>query len=262
MTAVAPIVVFLFFVAPAVRLLRLAAKTRQAPELWCGLYFLGASIGLPLRILGVSLQLAEPETSRLLHVLGHVAFGGGCLAMATFTQRVFHPESRNARRFLPVLAVAIVATAVWSFTGGYLITENPAAILSSNAILILPTAWAFHASLGYWRAMKKRAALDLADPVVTNRFFLWTIWTGGITALPIFAFVARLMLLGAFHAGVITMADADSVQAIALRVLRVVALVSVPATVIALTLAFFPPRLYLDRIRANATHASTASDLP
>ena len=254
MTAVAPIVVFLFFLAPAVRLLRLASRTRQAPELWCGLYFLGASIGLPLRILGVSLQLAEPETSRMLHVFGHAAFGGGCLAIAIFTWRVFHPESPNARRFIGALALAIAATAVWSFTGGYLITDNPAAILTSNAIMILPTAWAFHASLGYWRAMKKRTALGLADPVLTNRFFLWSIWTGGVTALPAFALVARSVLLVAFYSGTVTMADADTVQSVALGLLRVVALVSVPATVVALTLAFFPPRPYLARIRSRATN--------
>ncbi len=251
MNFVAPLVVFVLFLPPAIRLLVLASRTRQAPELWCGLYFLGASIGLPLRILGISLQLDDPTTAALAHVTGHVFFGGGCLAMAIFTQRVFHPDDARAKRFVAGLGCAIVATAAWSYAGGYLIVENAAAMMSANAVMIVPTAWAFYESCRYWRSMKKRHSLGLADPVVTNRFLLWTLWTGGISFLPAFALVARTILLTLFAAGTFTMEDADTVQPIALGVLRVVALVTLPPTVVALTLAFFPPRAYLARVRGG-----------
>ena len=39
-----PILVFLLLVAPGIRLLLLAHRTREAPEFWGGLYFVGAAI--------------------------------------------------------------------------------------------------------------------------------------------------------------------------------------------------------------------------
>ena len=56
----------------------------------------------------------------------------------------------------------------------------------------------------------------------------------------------------------ITFDDADTIQPLALGLLRVVALIAVPTTVVALTLAFFPPRAYLARLgRADADAEAT-----
>ena len=42
--------------------------------------------------------------------------------------------------------------------------------------------WGSFESLRYWTRMKRRARLGLADPVVTNRFFLWGLAAGAAGA--------------------------------------------------------------------------------
>ena len=61
------------------RLLMLALRTRQAPELWGGLYFLGASFGISLRMFGASNQFEMPEAAALANATGHVALAAGTI---------------------------------------------------------------------------------------------------------------------------------------------------------------------------------------
>ena len=60
LSALFVVAAFSFLAAPGVRLLLLASRTRQAPELLCGLYFVGLAIGIPLRIHGAQQFLADP----------------------------------------------------------------------------------------------------------------------------------------------------------------------------------------------------------
>ncbi|MCR9093859.1 MAG: hypothetical protein NXI30_06570 [bacterium] len=254
MTTVAPIVVFLFFLAPAVRLLRLASRTRRAPELWGGLYFLGASFGISLRVFGAGMQFEMPDLAVLTNSIGHASLATGTCAMAFFTQRVFHPESGFARAFAWSVVIAIAATTVWTFAGDHAMAEDSAAVIATNSFRIVPTGWAFFESFRYWRSMKKRERLGLSDPVVTNRFLLWSIWTLGVSLLPAVALVIRLVamvVLGDLE----NPAEAQTTyQPQVMAFVRALFLVVVPASVVALMLAFFPPRPYLDRIRAKATN--------
>ena len=43
-------------------------------------------------------------------------------------------------------------------------------MIATNSAPLVPTYWAFFESFKYWGAMRKRAALGLGDPIVTNRF--------------------------------------------------------------------------------------------
>ncbi len=258
MSFVAPILVFVFFLAPALRLLSLAARTRQAPELWCGLYFLGASFGLSLRVFGAGTQLEMPDAALLANSIGHVGLAAGTCAMALFTQRVFHPESGRAKTFAGCIVAAIAGTTLWTFAGDHVAAESSAAVIATNAFRVVPTAWAFVESFRYWRSMRKRASLGLADPVITNRFLLWSIWTAGVSLMPAMALSLRL-------AAVVVLGDVDrAVQERSaylpqvMSVVRATFLVITPTCALALMLAFFPPKPYLDRLRASASNAQRA----
>ena len=258
MSFVAPLLVFLFLVAPGVRLLMLALRTRQAPELWGGLYFLGASFGISLRMFGASNQFEMPEAAALANAAGHVALAAGTIAMAIFTQRVFHPESPRAKGFAAVVVGAIAVTTVWTFAGGSVSMENSAAVICTNTFRIVPTAWAFFESFRYWRSMKKREWLGLSDPVVTNRFLLWSIWTLGVSLLPAIALTLRLVAMLVLGDTQDPQSTQATYQPMIMAGVRIVFLAIVPASVIALTLAFFPPKPYLARIRDRAESAATA----
>ena len=120
----------------------------------------------------------------------------------------------------------------------------------------MPTAWASFESFRYWRAMRKREALGLADPVVTNRFLLWTLWTGGVTLLPGLALALRAVTIVFVGEGAVTEEIAARYQPILLPLMRTLFLVIIPIAVASLSLSFFPPRAYLDRMRARAADAA------
>jgi hypothetical protein len=56
-------ILFSLLAAPCLRLFSVAHKTRRAPEFWGGLYFLGVSLGVPLRALGQESSKAMPTSA-------------------------------------------------------------------------------------------------------------------------------------------------------------------------------------------------------
>ena len=248
MTYLAPAFLFVLLVAPALRLLALAARTRQAPELWGGLYFLGAAIGLPMRVLGHSLGIDHPELTSDLNLLGHAFFASASAAMAMFTWRVFRPEAVWARNLVVGTLLSIVATTTHLVGVGGASDERSMAMLLTNTSRIVPIVWAFLESTRYWRAMQRREALGLAEPIVTNRFLLWSLWTGALAALPMTALLLRILgQISVMVAGDAALDFTDSPHVVAL--IRVVFLISAPIGAIALSLSFFPPQRYLARVK-------------
>ena len=251
MTFLAPLLIFVLLAAPAVRLLLLATKTRQPPELFGGLYFLGTSIGVPLRVLGHAVAPTNPFLAADCNRVGHVFFAAAVCALTIFTWRVFRPKARWARAFAPLLIASIVATTAYTLATGAASAENSIAILLTNATRLAPLVWAFLESSRYWRAMRLRGVLGLADPVVTNRFLLWALWTGALAALPALTLSLRLIARTAEWIGVHSGVDFSQEPGVVLAV-RLVFFVTAPIGALALSLSFFPPERYLARVRARA----------
>jgi len=253
-----PCLVFLLFIAPGIRLLTLAFRTRQSPEFWGGLYFLGAAVGLSGRVLGSSLLATEPALANSINVIGHLAFASGTIAMTIFTVRVFHPSQKGARILAWTAVAAILATSAHTLIGGYASIENSYSMVATNLARLFPTSWAFYESLRYWRAMRRRDSLGLADPIVTNRFLLWSIWTGAVSALPLIALALRLVAILALGS---EPDDRLLGTELAMAMLKFVAIFFVavaPLAATALTLSFFPPATYLERVRRRARSAREA----
>ncbi len=255
MTVVAPILIFVLLAAPALRLLLLASRTRQAPEVWGGLYFAGTAIGIPLRVVGNGVAIDDPALAADLNTWGHVFFAGSTCALALFTWRVFRPHARWANRLAPLSIASIVGMTVWTLATGAVSAERSISILLTNATRIVPLVWAFLESSRYWRVMRRRQALGLADPVVTNRFLLWALWTGALTALPAMTLGLRVLARVADALGLYGGADFSQEPAVFVAV-RAVFVLSAPIGAIALSLSFFPPESYLRRVRERAAAAA------
>lgn len=252
MSLYGPILVFVLLAAPAVRLLALARRTRKSPEMWCGLYFAGAAVGIPLRIAGGAMLASDRALADTLNTIGHLAFAGGALAMAIFTCLVFRAASRWGRALAAAIVAGIVGTTAWSLLGGYASVENSWAIVATNVARILPTGWAFIESTRYWRIMRRRESLGLADPVLTNRFGLWSIWTGAVTLLPMVPLVLRTIGIFVIASRSIPLEVQLEWMELGLVPLRILFVVVAPTAAIALSLSFFPPARYLGRIGARA----------
>jgi hypothetical protein len=108
--------------------------------------------------------------------------------------------------------------------------------------------------------MRRRTAIGLADPVVTNRFLLWSLWTAGISLVPLIALVARTGFLVIYGDGAAMEDVASGLAQQVMGLIRTSFLVIVPVTVAALSLSFFPPAAYLTHIRERAARrAATTS---
>jgi hypothetical protein len=250
------LLVAMLFLAPAIRLLLAAQRTRQMPELWAALYFVGAGVGLPLRLYGSSIYESDPTLAATVNVMGHLFFGAGVIAMTVFTWRVFHPGSAHARRFATVTIASILATTVYILVARQGSHETSWAMIATNAARLVPTYWAFSESFKYWGAMKKRAALGIGDPIVANRFLLWAIWTAAVSVLPSASLSLRFLEKVASTLG--TDVVFQEVAPPVFLGLRLLFLLVAPIAVGALSLSFFPPTAYLDAVRARADRSSAA----
>jgi hypothetical protein len=171
------------------RLLARASKGWPLPELTLAVYFLlSAFLATPPQILvygGMGdprLAVPEPASRALLaFAVGAMAIGAG--AIYVFTWKTFRPERAFARAIViagcACLAVgyAIEAAAegfapvVFAGLGHWIGWTGRSAAMFGVAF----------ESLRYWRMLRRRLRLGLADPVVTDRFLLWAIWAACAT---------------------------------------------------------------------------------
>jgi len=250
MKFVMPMLMCVLLSAPALKLLVQSRSEEGGPERWAGLFFLFTAAGMPLRMMGVTLIQAGDPVGQTVNLAGHGFLFLSTFTLTVFTWRVFHPDSGAVRGFVFLLVALQVATTVFALATGAAHSEESNALVATNAMRVLPTIWACAESIRYWRLMKRRVGLGLADPVVANRFALWGVWTGAFAALPGVALVLRIVLpiVLADSAGQI---DTHAVQDTVLGPLRVLMGVAALFGIVALTLSFFPPAWYLARVRSK-----------
>ena len=261
MRGIVPLLIFVLLFAPGLRLLLLAGRTRRMPELLAGLFFLGTALGVPLRLIGHGLELQAQGMGTSVNTAGHLFFGAATCALILFTWRVFRPNARWAQALAGFLLVGQCICTVLVVVSASSAEETSRVILITNSSRVAPLLWAFAESLAYWRMMRRRLALGLADPVVTNRFFLWSVWTGGLAMIPLTTLIMRLTGHVLHWLGLVGGEISGSDRAAIAGSLQIVFLVTGFMGVIALSLSFFPPQRYLDWIRTQS-HPKAAPDSP
>jgi hypothetical protein len=164
-----------------VRLLLLARRTGEIPELLIGLAVLGIGpLGFGLSMLAFATLGRSTITSATLQGSAFVAVFIGSAAQCLFVWYVF----RRQAAWAPPLVYA--ATALLATAYGADILENGLVdrqyggvwFWSSVVLRLLVMAWCSVESLLYWSRMRRRLRFGLADPVVANRFLLWGVGSG------------------------------------------------------------------------------------
>lgn len=229
--------------AVGVRLLALARRTRQAPELAMGLAFVvSGAIGFPL-LTGASIVVETGGSAGLAHVLlalgafstfaGYVGLGVGCW-------RIYRPASRWP--LAPIaLGTAIVAGAgclVAGATGTAGAATRDAAFWTGVGVGSLTFGWNALESFVLHARLRRRRALGLADPAVVHRVLLWGVGSTAACAMTLHGIALRIAIGPVVADG----------QRIVSSILGLVAAV-------AIGLAFFPPAA-LRRQPATATGSS------
>jgi hypothetical protein len=163
------------------RLLMLARRTRCLPELLLGLGLLGTAV-LGYGVLIASALLRGPTSltasttlERALQALGQCLHDAGVTMVVLFVLTVFRPRDTWAR----VLA-ALILVALWGGHLGWELTNGFRHAGRGNGFWWLRYAviwsypiWTLVESYRYYALMRRRIAVGLGDPLVTNRFFLW-----------------------------------------------------------------------------------------
>jgi hypothetical protein len=228
------------------KLLGLARRTRQIPELSLGLAFLllGA-VGHPLAI---AARMGPPgEQSAVWLTLALTAQNAASFAIYVMNWQTFHKGSRIVAGVVAATALGFFASGAapwWAAPGSALasgVDAGPAYYLGFG-LRFGAFLWAAVDSIRYFRLLGRRQKLGLADPVVVDRFRLWSISTVCICA-GFAVFLAGRLLPGQ-----------SSLSPWVLACTSVVA----GASGVAMWLAFFPPRPYLARVAAHDASRNVA----
>jgi hypothetical protein len=180
-TGLLVVIFVLTSLAVGVRLIVLFSRTRRPPELLIGIGILGIGpCGLGGTLAGAALTRAGAEAAPVVTGSAVLSIIAGLTGSALFNWRTYRPDSRLARSV--VLAAVGLAGAgfgvEWGTTGFADPLHFSAGIkmvtLTSSAILL----WGGAESLRYWLLMRRRLALGLAEPLVTNRFLLYGLGIG------------------------------------------------------------------------------------
>lgn len=229
---------FIVALVVGVRVLLLARRTHELPELLMGIGVLGIGpVGFGLL---VGAQQVPNDLARvsLLGISG-VAVCAGVFAKFVFNWRVYHPESAGVRLFVYAAGLALAGAFLWSGIADRFATDRALTppSLARSVLQVSCLLWGAGESFRYWTKMRRRVRLGLADPVVSNRFVMWAI--------------------GAFAAGfgtaVGTVAQiATGVPATDQGWVMVSSSMHGLVAAVAIALAFVPPGFYVRYIRARA----------
>ena len=179
--------VVVMIVADAVvggRLLLLSRRTRRLPEFALGssVLLLGG-VGYPLAI-AARQGAGGAESASTLLAAALAIQNLACLAMAVSVWLTFRRDATAAR--FACVAVAALLFGSWIAqalgVGFALAAGGSAAYWLGFAGRVLPFLWSALESWRYHGMLRRRLAIGLADPAVTDRFRLWAICASAVTA--------------------------------------------------------------------------------
>jgi hypothetical protein len=176
----------LLLVALGVRVHLHARGAGALPDQMVASFFVCLGLGAVPALLGGRASIIPMEFDQLAHAIGHAFLSLGIGALALFVWKCFGPASTWRK---------VAAAAAWLTLAGLFVAQGivdgfrDGPVIRVTAVVRgLVLGWAFAESLHFRGQLRRRMALGLADPVVTNRFTLWCLWTGSL-------FLALLVLV-------------------------------------------------------------------
>jgi hypothetical protein len=225
------------------RLMWLWRRTRGLPEFAVGFaLFVIGGVGYPMAMVGGTPDAVSTRTGVHLVAASTFVIDAGFIAIATFTWSVFRRGDTWARVLLGLLALGYLGQAIGialasrsMASASEIMTAAPMLTIAGQLLNLTVFGWTAIEAYAYWWKLRKRAAIGLGDPVVTNRFLLWAM-----------AASATLVTNGISWWVVLTGADFFQ-QHGAQAIIAVVSVLSCTCQY----LAFLPPKAYLARLRAD-----------
>jgi hypothetical protein len=185
-------------VALAVRMLRLARRTHQLPELMIGLHMVALVMGYLIEFVGMEIGTSHPSVGIGLRGTANLLYAVSIIVYLLFTWKVFAPQSRWAPMLVMITTLALVV----GWTGEVVTTDfgfDPARFAGpwfwiAFVPRMIGVGWASFEAVLHHSKLRRRLSLGLAEPLATNRLLLW-----GLAALSewmIYLAVAITILAG------------------------------------------------------------------
>jgi hypothetical protein len=164
------------YLVAGARLLRLAQRTREAPERLLGATFLFMGVSSTLYVLPTFPAFAPLWTA--LNFAGRVTYVPVPIMIALFTRHVFRPGERWTAWIVWGSAILLVGGTGGSVLGGDwegFSIGNPWFWLEWVGFT-LPFGWAGVETFGQYALARRRVRLGLCGPLVCNRLLLWALF--------------------------------------------------------------------------------------
>ena len=242
---------FVVSLVTGVRLLLLARRTGELPELLIGLAVLGIGpLGYGLSMLASAAAGWSAITGATIQGSAFVAIFIGSAAQCLFVWYVFRRQAVWARPLVyAMITMLATAYAMDILEHGLVNRSHDGFWYRAGMFLrLLVMVWSSVESLLYWSRLRRRLRLGLADPVVTNRFLLW-----GLSSAAAF-FGSALIFVFATLTGV----DPNQIPSLTLT-----ASLHGLVAAVAMWFAFQPPAFYVRWLEGRAPpHANAAPRQP
>lgn len=227
------------------RLLARALRTGQLPEGLLAVHFLlccSASYVLLSAGLVLSREARFAGSAAVPALIGAGQLGSviGVLAGGAFNWRVFRPEARWAAGLVLGLALAMLLGLIGNArSDGFATGTRDPWYWLLYASYAVTAVWVAIEPLSYWLLVRRRLHLGLGDPVLVNRFLLWSV--GSLCRV-------GMLLVGAAAATTDVTIDGGWGGALVLTATALLGL----GVAGAYWLTFFPSAAYLRRVRGAA----------
>ena len=177
--------------AVGLRLLVIARRTRELPELLVGAFFV--LLG-PAGALRLTVERVLPDHVARASAIAAVPMAAAFALSCVFTYRSFRHGVRWARALAALGVASIAATLLVEVHGVAFVAD-----LEPRLGIVLPRAlclgWGAFEALRCHRMMQRRMLFGLGDPVLANRFLLYALWTGSLALIPTLRSVQVLLEL-------------------------------------------------------------------
>jgi hypothetical protein len=240
MSSLPSVLVCLLLLVLGVRVLRQALDGGRFPERLVGIYFICIGVGAIPALTSKILPLDDSQLW-MARAFGQGLLSVGYAALAVFAWRCF--GSHAVWRKNLALAFCVTLMGMW---GAYGIVDgfamNSRLLQATVMIRGMILAWSLAETISFRARINRQLSIGLGDPVVANRFTLWSVWIGSLLAVSVVIAFVRIFIPG----------YATSSVAVHMTVSGTILSLAVVSAV-SLGLSFFPPHAYATWLRGRTT---------
>jgi len=181
-------------VVVGVRLLLLAWRTREVPELAIGIALLfGGGFGYLLVMLTAGIRLVGGPLAAAGLLIGAACLAIGASGLVFGMRAIFRPSARWAR----ALAIGLTGVLALSVAGRCLdpmrIPSAPWIYWTTTGTSAVAYGWSAFESLRYASLLRKRARFGLADAWIAQRFLLWGVSASAAVGIHVTSIAGRIL---------------------------------------------------------------------